>query len=357
MIPSFLPVRGEAAYLVFIMLKAKEICNLIAEVDEAAFISSYALRRDVLNYLHAICAASEKLTSHIKQGLIIPWEILSQIKGLDKQDAKAIWEMANNLIPQLKTAIESLNPRFVSEAFAMESLHLKAGTRIAKGTKLSFFHDEPGLSEKTATEKQEAELAAWLLNRDIVKQWITTSSSLPSNSLHFTGVTSPVLTGDAEVGDVDALLFSTSNISEAVAIECKRIKAVVTNGVAAINGIDNIGKGIRQANALHKLGFFRSWLAIIVIVDGRGEVENNFMFRGLPPKDLSNLFKRTFEYALCGKLKLHDAVGIVFFEVVQAKDKIIEHASFISMCICRDATPIEQPDELSGRINALMKLN
>lgn len=352
---TFLPVRGEAAYLAFIMLKAKEISSLVNGVEKSDFISSRARQRDVSNCIHAISEAEEKITAQAKQETDILWKLLCQIKALDRLNADEIWEVAVNLIPKARTEIESLNLRFVSDAAGIDSVLLKAGTQIRKG-KLRFFHDEPGLNEKTATERQEAELAAWLLDKHIVKQWLTADSGLPVDSIHLTGVKNPILTGREEVGDIDALLVSINNLSEAVAVECKRIKAVVTNGVASINGIDNIKKGIRQANALRSLGFFKAWLAVIVIVDGRGETENNFMFRGLPQRDFSNIFKRTYEYALCGERKLHDDIGIVFFEIVQPKDKAIDDASFISMCVCRGASTVKQPDALSEQIKVLIEL-
>jgi uncharacterized protein with HEPN domain len=355
MTASFLLACGEAAYVAFIFLKAKEVCELISGVDESTFCSSHARQHEVISCLRAIEEADDKITGHLRQDLNISWEILSQVKALDKRNIPNVWEAVTSIIPRLKTDIEQLNPKFVSHATGTDSLLLKAGTHIPKGTSLSFFHDEPGLSARTATERQEADIAAWLLDRRIVKQWLTAASGIPSNSIHFTGVTTPLLTESTEVGDIDALLFPIDNLCEAAAMECKRVKAVVTNGVASVNGIDNIKKGIRQANALHKLGFFRTWLAVIVIVDGRGETENNFMFRGLPEKDFSNLFKRTYEYALCGKVKLHDDVGIIFFEIVQPKNKSIDHANFISMCVCRYAESVYQSDELTSRIRELTK--
>lgn len=353
---TFLPVRGEAAYLAFIMLEAKEVCSLMVGVEKADFILSHAQQRDVLNCIRAIDNAEDKITAQAKQDLKIPWELLNQIKALDKTNADDVWNAANNLIPKLRTAIESLNPQFVSKQVGMDSVLLKANTQIPKGTEFSFFHDEPGFTEKTAAKEQEAQLAAWLLDNRFVKEWLTAYSGLPDTSFHLTGVTKPILAGTEEVGDIDVLMVSTQNLSEAVAIECKRVKAVVINGVAAINGIDNIKKGIRQANALRTLGFFRTWLVIIVIVDDRGNTECNFMFRGLSHIDFSNVFKRTYEYALCGKRKLHDDIGIIFVEVVQTKDKAIAYASSIRVCVCRDAVAVKQRNELSEQVKGLVEL-
>ncbi|MDQ1613267.1 MAG: hypothetical protein QOG00_3198 [Pyrinomonadaceae bacterium] len=350
-----LAVRGEAAYLAFIMLKAKEVCSLLVGVQKSDFNLSYAMQRDVLNCIHAIGEADNKITAQVKRDLDISWELLCQIKALDKSSADDVWNAANNLIPKLRTAIESLNLQFVAKTAGMDSLHLAANTQILEETEFSFFHDEPGFTTTTAAEQQESQLAAWLLDNHLVKQWLNADLGLPENSFHLTGVTKPILAGNEEVGDIDALLASTNNLSEAVAVECKRVKAVITNGVAAINGTDNIKKGIRQANALHSLGFFRTWLAIIVITDGRGDTECNFMFRGLPDRDFSNLFKRTYEYAICGKRKLHDDIGVVFFEIVQTKDKAIDHSNNIKMCVCRDAVAVEQRNELSEQIKALIE--
>ena len=71
--------------------------------------------------------------------------------------------------------------------------------------------------------------------------------------------------------DVDVLLCDTANPGEAVAYEVKRIKF----GMRALreggkpNKLRELSKAVEQANRLAKVGFWKVFLYIIVVVDSR----------------------------------------------------------------------------------------
>ena len=352
---NVLLVRGETSYLVFIMLKAREAYGVVQETTQAAFIASYACQREVSNCLRDICEATKRISNPLRSRIKIPWQILDEIQTLDKRDASAVLDLAVNRLRDLDSGIKSLNPVFACDFVAYDSLKLAAGTVVPKGAHLSFFHEEPCDEEEPATKRKEAELAEWLLQDDKVKEWIGSASGLSSHPLHRTGIQTSAVDEAGQLGDIDAILFDPGQPERAVAIECKRVKASITSGVCSINGVDNIKKGIRQANALHRLGFNRSWLAVIIIVDGRGRTENNFLARGLQKKDFEDVFTRTYGYALHKKYPLAGEAGIMLIEIVQPKDKIIDDASFVSVCICRDAVSVQQPHDLSVRLRNVLE--
>jgi uncharacterized protein with HEPN domain len=107
-------VRGEAGYLVFIMLKAREACELIQGVTQDSFIASYACRRDVVNCLRDICEAAKRISKQLRNSVHIHWQALDEVILLDWQDANAVWDLATNRLNDLASSIKSLKPVFAS---------------------------------------------------------------------------------------------------------------------------------------------------------------------------------------------------------------------------------------------------
>jgi hypothetical protein len=72
-------------------------------------------------------------------------------------------------------------------------------------------------------------------------------------------------------GDADIILFSPEHPDQAVAIEVKRIKF----GISALrpggkpNKLHEYEKAIEQANRLYKVGFWKVYLYVIIVVDAR----------------------------------------------------------------------------------------
>ena len=66
----------------------------------------------------------------------------------------------------------------------------------------------------------------------------------------------------------------------AVTAECKRLKVLARrNGTDHENRIEALGRGVAQVNALSNLGIHRTFLVVILLVDGRNRTENNVLFR------------------------------------------------------------------------------
>ncbi|MBI4378905.1 MAG: hypothetical protein HY578_07405, partial [Nitrospinae bacterium] len=151
-------------------------------------------------------------------------------------------------------------------------------------------------------------------------------------------------------GDIDILFYDKNNPYNAIAIQGKRIKAIVEkSGCEKINKIGDIKDAVLQANAMRDMGFFNSYLALFIEVDGREREETNFLSRGLSDQN----FKRIYDFS--HRDKLHNDVGVIFIEIVQPIDRLINKAGMICICVDKKAIPMNQPTNLTNRINELCK--
>jgi hypothetical protein len=116
-----------------------------------------------------------------------------------------------------------------------------------------------------------------------------------------------------------------------------------------VNKIDSIGDGVIQANALHNLGFHRTYLLILVVIDGRNKTDYNVLCRGL-----SNItFERVYDFPL--RDKLNEDVGVIFIEISQPTGKSIDSMARVGICIDKEAKRLEQPLNLTNRIDRLLR--
>jgi hypothetical protein len=146
---------------------------------------------------------------------------------------------------------------------------------------------------------------------------------------------SPELPGDVGgPGDVDVLISNPERPEHAVAFECKRIKVKPeTFDTLQPGKMQDLKKGVRQANGLLRLGFHQSYLFVCVQVDGRQQHEYNFFGRGLS----GPLVKKI--YGFLNTLELLPGVGLVVAEPTQPVEKHIEDAGSVPIKRVRLASP------------------
>jgi hypothetical protein len=109
-------------------------------------------------------------------------------------------------------------------------------------------------------------------------------------------------------GDVDLLLADPAHPEEATAIEVKRIKVVDGNP----NKLQELSKGVRQANRLEGVGFYQVYLCVIVVADSRGINRGRRTYN-----DGISIELRSKISQLLSALKLRPRVGLMHFRFSQ----------------------------------------
>jgi len=155
-------------------------------------------------------------------------------------------------------------------------------------------------------------------------------------------------------GDIDVLLSDPIRPSEAVAIECKVLKVkpedFAPDSTVMVRGLPELKRGVEQGNGLAALGFHRSYLLVLLAVDGSERIWENFIGRGLTPQQLG-VIHRTVD-ALVPELS--EAVGFARFEAVQTTGREIYLSGGIGLLVSRQPAAQVQPTELSHRIAAYL---
>lgn len=142
---------------------------------------------------------------------------------------------------------------------------------------------------------------------------------LPRNPAYKTRV----LLNDAPGGfrsDIDVLLCDPKEPRETAAFEVKRIKfglsAFRADGSVVPNKLREVEKAIAQANRLAKIGFWKVFLYIIVVVDSRGRNAGRVTYAGLSAREKSMLEL----YLRMDKLQLR--VGFNLLDFTQPMDGV-----------------------------------
>jgi len=213
-----------------------------------------------------------------------------------------------------------------------------------------FFTDYPMVEEERVTQQKEEQIVSWLFSQTQVKELIFTELRI-QNPCFSLNVVDPIIDNpNKKPGDIDILICEQRQPHRAIALECKRVKVIAADMENdKVNKIDNIGNGVKQANALREIGFHRTYLAILIEVEGKNRVEYNTLCRGPSP----TTFKKVYDFPF--RDKLHKDVGVIFIEISQPTGKSIDSMAGVGICIDKEAGRLEQPDYLTNRINTLLR--
>ena len=117
-----------------------------------------------------------------------------------------------------------------------------------------------------------------------------------------------------------------------MALECKRVR--VRSGKwdnQKVNRLDDVGSAPAQVNGLCKIGFHRTYLAVIAIVNDLSKPEYNFVFRGLREATFTKVVRFAEE------LVLDKRAGILYFEIAQPLGTSIEKSGALCAGILKPA--------------------
>lgn len=240
-----------------------------------------------------------------------------------------------------------------------DTAHISAGTYPAGGTLAKFFRDDPSVNRESITDKNERELVDQLFTQYEFRALLFPELGLRPDSFYRTHVTTPLIDDPQEKpGDIDVLICERERPDEAVALECKRVKVVAVSAVDDdLNKVHDIKDGAAQTKAMAtRMRFHRTFLAILVQVDGRNRRDFNTLMRGLNPRATfdgeQTTLKRIYEFPQSGMF--HEDVGFVFIEVIQPTGKSFEDNGGICLRVHKNAKRLAQPDNLTNRISSII---
>jgi hypothetical protein len=239
-----------------------------------------------------------------------------------------------------------------------DSAHIAAGTYPAGSTMATFFQDDLSVNEESITDKAEREIVNELFMRPDFRKLLFPELGLRVDSVCHTHVTQPLIDNTQEKpGDIDVIICEPENPNMAVVLECKRVKVTAVNMLDDdVNKINDIKDGASQTKALHRMGFHRTYLAVLIQVDGRNRRDVNVLYRGLNPDATYDGEHKTLEriYEFPQRSLFEKDVGFIFVEVIQTTGKSFAKMGGICLRLERNAKPLEQPDNLTNRVAALM---
>ena len=103
-------------------------------------------------------------------------------------------------------------------------------------------------------------------------------------------------------------------------------------------------KLISQCNQTAALGFHKVYGVILIVVDGRDHPAASTLHRGASERTFRKL------YTFIRPDSLDSRVGLTFLEIVQPTARDWRSFGMVAAAIDRPAIPIEQPGELSERV-------
>lgn len=210
----------------------------------------------------------------------------------------------------------------------------------------NFCGDAPSITSMT-----EEQTIQWIFRRPDLREIVIDGLGMEVRSNAYIQIQDPIITNSNEKpGDID-LLFVPSNPCLAVALEVKRVKVVAMDSGAneqdKRNKIQGLGAAVSQVNALAKMGFHRTYLAVVIQTDGRTRTSENVLFRG-PRQDTIEMvvdFPR--------REALDEHVGVIFLHVVQPNGKDINEAGRFGVYVDHDPVLRAQEGSLSETLQRL----
>ena len=153
-------------------------------------------------------------------------------------------------------------------------------------------------------------------------------------------------------GDIDLILCSNELPHEAIAFECKRVKVTSESPtMSRVNNRNALRTGVKQANGLQSLGFFQSYLLVILLDDVRHRDYRNIMMRNSKGEAIEEVFE------IPQNEPIHADVGVIYVKITQPTGKHVNDMAGIGFCIDKEAGRQSQRESLTQDIKQLLATN
>jgi len=213
----------------------------------------------------------------------------------------------------------------------------------------NFFTDDDRPSINNVTTTGEEEIIRWVL-RSPAKGLFLSELRIASSPFTAYSIKKPLIDNpQKKPGDIDLLVCDPLAPNLATAFQCKRVKVVAEGpDQDKVNKLEKLGDAVDQANGTRDLGFHRTYLIVLIGVDGRGRrpipVHERVAGRGA--------FRRVYDFPQRGSL--HEDVGVVFIEISQPTGSSIDDTAIVAISVDHEAACLEQSAKMTERVKELM---
>lgn len=216
---------------------------------------------------------------------------------------------------------------------------------------IKFFTETDEDDESVTTLSEEAAIH-WLFNNPhFFEMFADGFFGYYTGVEKYFGLKEPFTNQNKKPGDIDLLLLDKEKPHQAIAFECKKVKAItIDEHISKVNNIEKIRKGILQVNQYQSLGFYQSYLLIILLDDGRYKKTPNQMFRA-HKEDVERI------YDIPWNENLNSDVGVVYVKVNQTTGRHINFTGGFGFCIDKPAQKLEQTASMTNKVKELIKQN
>ena len=216
----------------------------------------------------------------------------------------------------------------------------------------TFFGDSAPGAYVSGTGLEEHAIVEVLLTTPATNQLLSRVMGLGTPVVWATRARQPFVEPGMKPGDVDALWACRDCPQQAVAVEAKRVKIRADgDGGQRINKLEAAHGATDQVAGLVSLGFSRTYLMLIAVVDDRSDPGLNFAFRGASTSSL----RRVVQFA--DEVSLPEESGLLYVEVSQPLARDLESAGFVAAGVLRPARPRDQSADLTTKIANYLSAN
>ena len=232
-----------------------------------------------------------------------------------------------------------------------DSFTLSKGSRITPDTRFTLFDAHHRGQAGSITKTTEKDAIKWFLNSDGL---LLLLNELEIDEPPFIdqNVARPIIENSNEKpGDIDILICERHDPKFAIALQVKPVPVITTNtGEDDYKKIQKIKDGVLQVNAQRKkLGFYKNYLAILILADGRDKNATNVLFRGPSSQTFNEI------YSFPQRESLHEDVGLIFMKMIQPTGKRLSDMAHVGIHYEKTATPLKQTPELTRRVKEHMR--
>lgn len=151
-------------------------------------------------------------------------------------------------------------------------------------------------------------------------------------------------------GDLDILIVDPLAANETILLECKRIKVKIEEDQSErVNKLNNLKVLVGQVNDRIKRGFYKVYLTVLIVCDGRNKIANNILFNHASSHTLESIYTHPYLD------KLDPKAGILSLEPSQLTSKDFKLQSGCAIYEMRKPTSQQQPEDLTKKINSFLK--
>jgi len=229
-----------------------------------------------------------------------------------------------------------------------DTLHIPAGKLEGSYT---LFNDANENNFESVANESESQIVSRLMTHYLARGLFNTQLGLGKESYYRQDVKDPIVTNPNSQGDIDLIIWESATPHHAIAMQCKRVKVkAVDVANDKVNKLQEVEFAVEQANKMYEIfKFNRTYLVLLIVVDGRARNEYNMMSRGAT----DTTFKQCYD--LDALMRLKNDIGIVVVEIIQPSSSSFAKAGMFCIGLGREAKWGAQAIRITNCISSFEK--